>query len=352
MDKRSLLGSAQGYTLVEMVIVMFIFAVVSAGIYTTFDTGNKSIVKQQDVIGIQQQARGALNGMERDLRTIGYGLADLGNLTMNVYPPSASAPGTWSVVESYDNLNSAGVAPSTDCIRLRYFRASADVADDVYITQDHPSSAADTFVNSNDGFHQGDLFVIYDPRDLSRPGTVLQVSNDPTQGASPKDKLIHNPGANGPYNPPNASNLFPSGGYTVGSRILNLGQSRTVTYYVDNKLNLVKETRDNPDVTQPPTSVRPIASGVEDFQIKYGFKDGQWLDAVVLGDANHDVNNLRAMRVSMVVRSMNRSANGTGITPPVTLSGQFGNGIPRGGDKFRRVVITTVISLRNLATRG
>ena len=352
MSKQSSTLWSGGYSLVEVLIVLAIFGLVSSGIHTTFNAGQLFAAKQQDVIAIQQQGRLAMMNMERELRTIGYGYADLGNLRINAYPPVGPSPVSWGVADSFDNLSSSTIASKTDSIRFRYSRASADLSPEIYLTQDHPSSAADTFVNSTEGFQQGDLFLIYDPRDSSRAATLLQVSNDPGNGLSPKDKLIHNPGANGPYNPPNASNLFPAGGYTPGAMIVNLRQSRTISYYVDNNLSLIKETRDHPDISLPATSTRPIAAGVEDFQIKYCFKDGQWLDAMVAGDSNHDINNLRALRVSIMVRSLRPVKYSSGTGAPLLLSGLFGNGVSRGGDQYRRVIITTVINLRNLATRG
>jgi hypothetical protein len=220
------------------------------------------------------------------------------------------------------------------------------------VTQDNLTAGNDTQVNSVDGFQKGDLFIIYDARDTARPATLLQVSNDPSNGASPKDRLVHNRGANGPYNPPNSPELFPAGGYTTGSKVLNLAGGRTIHYYIDKKLNLVRETRDNFDLSLPATSLRPVAAGVEDLQIKYCFKDGQWLDGIVAGDASHDVNNLRALRVSIMVRALRPARASTGVAPALALSGELGNGIARGGDRYRRMALTTVINLRNLALRG
>lgn len=342
--------SSRGHSLPELLVVMVILGLVSSGIYAVFNTGQLTVAKQQDNFALEQQGRQAMRNLERDLRTICYGYADVGNLRINVSPPTGPAPTTWGFAESFDNLSSATVARRTDSIQFRYSLAPADQAADTYVTQDNLTAGNDTLVNSVDGFQQGDLFIIYDPRDTARPATLLQVSNDPSHGT--KDRLVHNRGSNGPYNPPNSPELFPAGGYTTGSKVLNLAGGRTIHYYIDKKLNLVRETRDNFDLSLPATSLRPVAAGVEDLQIKYCFKDGQWLDGIVAGDASHDVNNLRALRVSIIVRSLRPARTSSGISSALTLTGDLGNGIPRGGDRYRRMTLTTVINLRNLALRG
>lgn len=340
----------KGYTIVEVLVVMLIMALISTGLYTSFEAGLKHFNIQQGAISMQQRARGAIMALEKDLKNAGYGFWDAGNLVINYYNPATSNKDNWSVVTAFDNTSSATIARRTDSVSIRYMNGPTDAAANTVIAQSHPDASAVTYVNSTAGFNLGDMFLIYDPTDWSKPASLLQVSNDPKDVASPKDKLLHNSG--GPiarYNPPNpAKNIFPPGGYKAGSRIINFSTSGQTTYYIDANRNLVKSVLTSP-VSTPVT--RPIASGIEDLQIKYGFKDGQWLDAPIAGDASHDVNNLRAFRVSLVVRSDKSDPNFTSASV-FQLSGANGNGLAYSGGGYRRMVVSTTISLRNMGIRG
>lgn len=61
-----------GYTLVELLIVIFIMAVVAAAVYTLFARQQKTYTTQDMVAEMQQNARAAVDMMVRDLRMAGY----------------------------------------------------------------------------------------------------------------------------------------------------------------------------------------------------------------------------------------------------------------------------------------
>ena len=293
-------GSECGYSLVELMIVIVIVGVVSAGVYSTFDSGQKEFSTRQATIRMQQQARLAMINLEKDSKKIGYGFVSLGNLKVNTY--SSGAVTTLSMVDYTNNIVDAAInnAPNTDTIAFRYYNGALDVASDVTLRADHPLSSANTPVSSSAGFNDGDFFIIYDPNDAAKPASMLEVTG--TSNAAGGDSVIHNHGGGASsFNPP-GDELFPTGGYPVGSVVLNLGgnQFYWIRYYVDANRNLIQLIQQGPSAA---VTRRFIAVGVEDLQLKYLFKDGQWLDAPVNLDANHDINNLRAIRVSILVRA-------------------------------------------------
>jgi len=62
----------RGVTLIELMIVMVIAAFLVAGIYSLFITQHRSYAVQDQVAGVQQDARVALDIMARDIRTAGF----------------------------------------------------------------------------------------------------------------------------------------------------------------------------------------------------------------------------------------------------------------------------------------
>jgi prepilin-type N-terminal cleavage/methylation domain-containing protein len=61
-----------GFTLVEMLVVLAIFGVVMAALYTIFVSSNRLYLAQEEVVGAQQEARTALEIIGRQVRMAGY----------------------------------------------------------------------------------------------------------------------------------------------------------------------------------------------------------------------------------------------------------------------------------------
>ena len=64
----------RGVTLIELMIVLVIAAVLVAGVYSLFITQHRSYAVQDQVVGVQQDARAALDIMGRDIRMAGFGV--------------------------------------------------------------------------------------------------------------------------------------------------------------------------------------------------------------------------------------------------------------------------------------
>ncbi|RNC73168.1 MAG: prepilin-type N-terminal cleavage/methylation domain-containing protein [Desulfuromonadales bacterium] len=331
-----------GYTLVEILVVVVILAVVSAGIAAVFITGQREYGVREATVRMQQQARQAMNEMERELKNIGYGLMDMGNLTINVY--NSSLLPSWQVVEAEDG----GTAPDT--IRFLYSGTESDVGYDLIVSEDHPTSSALMLVSAvgsvppsrtiDNDFTAGDLFLVYDPGDPDKPASRFQATNVGTP-----DKLQHNPGGGG--NPPGG---FVGVEYGVGSKVVNLRlmQAKRVSYSVDAQQNLMKTVEDL-SLVDPPAGKRTriVAAGVEDLQIRYQFKDGTWKNA---GDPGFDPKSLRALQVSIIVRTEKPDPQYPGQS--LQLTGSYGNGGLKNSAGYRRMAMSTIIYVRNLGFRG
>jgi type IV pilus assembly protein PilW len=77
----------KGFTLTEILVAMAIVGVVMAGIYSAYSSQQRSYIVQEQVAGMQQSLRAAMDLMERELRTVGfdpYGNSGVGILTAGV----------------------------------------------------------------------------------------------------------------------------------------------------------------------------------------------------------------------------------------------------------------------------
>lgn len=73
---RSCLGCHRGFTLVELIVVIGIFSVVMAAIYSVFVRSNRVYISQEEVVAAQQEARSALEILGREIRMAGLIAAD------------------------------------------------------------------------------------------------------------------------------------------------------------------------------------------------------------------------------------------------------------------------------------
>ena len=68
---RSCLGCHRGFTLVELIVVIGIFSIVMAAIYSVFVRSNRVYISQEEVVDAQQEARSALEILGREIRMAG-----------------------------------------------------------------------------------------------------------------------------------------------------------------------------------------------------------------------------------------------------------------------------------------
>ena len=61
-----------GFTMVELLVAIAVAAVVMAAVYTVYKTQQDSYIAQEQVVEMQQNVRGSLYQMVRDLRMSGF----------------------------------------------------------------------------------------------------------------------------------------------------------------------------------------------------------------------------------------------------------------------------------------
>ena len=87
--------SEQGFTMHELLIAMAILSVISAGAYSTFVSSSQRLVRQNDIIEMQTDARAAMDFMVRELR-LAFGT------------PTISSTVTRNDTITFDRLEDAG----------------------------------------------------------------------------------------------------------------------------------------------------------------------------------------------------------------------------------------------------
>ncbi len=72
LKKKDFTSQEHGFTLIEILIAMAITGIVSAAIFTAFQSQQKSYAAQEDVVVMQQNLRAGMDMMVREIRMAGY----------------------------------------------------------------------------------------------------------------------------------------------------------------------------------------------------------------------------------------------------------------------------------------
>ena len=79
MQSLKFTGNKSGYTLIEVMLVMAIFAIVLGGIYTVFTSVNRSCTNNEVSAEVMQHMRTGIGFMEQDIRMAGLDRFDSAN---------------------------------------------------------------------------------------------------------------------------------------------------------------------------------------------------------------------------------------------------------------------------------
>ena len=300
-------NNSNGFTLIELVVAMFIAGIVSIAIFTAFKSQQKSYLIQDQVAEMQQNLRAAMLMTSRDVRMAGFLSGDYVNS-----------------IETFNNYNDNG----PDRVDLIY--ADADVT--TSISDPMPSPSAIFKVDSTTGFLPGDLIIITD----GTSGTLMQI----THVNSSASTLQHNPSS--AVNPPGGHNTFPPGGYGKGSKIYKL---KYVSYDADSTDPDHPTMREDPDGPLGGGSYQPLADNIEDLQVVIIFADGDeanTYDDDTDGDLTNDYDDIRSVRISILARTDRPDPDFNGQRPAIE---DHAGGAP---DHYRRRLLTTLIKVRNL----
>lgn len=180
----------------------------------------------------------------------------------------------------------------------------------VRVVSSQPPNSKVLQVNTAMGIVTGDLILVGQPAS-TLPCTLKQVTNTNNTGWGAN--IQSNPGANGDWNPPNASNAFTTApSYPAGSVVVKVGNFNWVTY------RIVGDDLQMLDNATGATQV--IAENVVGMRVWYGTSDGtnrnieQWIGATGawVTPTPVQVAAVRAVRIGLVLRNPEHERSSTG----------------------------------------
>lgn len=94
----------RGVTLIELLVVLVISGIVIGGIYRVFISQTKAYTVQDQVAEVQQEVRGAMEIMVRDIRMAGFQTRSFGSAAISNNP---LVPGNNSITVNYQDVSAA-----------------------------------------------------------------------------------------------------------------------------------------------------------------------------------------------------------------------------------------------------
>jgi type IV pilus assembly protein PilW len=292
----------RGFSLVEIMVGVAIGLIGVLILMQLFVSAERQ--RGTTLSGSSAQATGTMAAftLERDIRMAGFGNANLGCASINGYntdatPKQFALPGT--PVTITQNTPSG---TSNDQIEIIY-SSSAFAAIPATVQADMATSSPGLNVDAGIGFNHHDLVIISQPPKVCSlvqlSGAAEQTTLANVTGHGTQWSLPHNPLGN-PYNPPSDVNIFPTGGYMTGAKVLNFGKLNDHLYYVENNKLVMKDRMAPTGANNPVT----LPSDVVALRAAYG------LDTDDNGSADSwsnttptDAKQLIAVRYALVVRS-------------------------------------------------
>lgn len=129
-----------GFTLVELLIAMFISSLVIGAIYTTYEKQQKVYTAQDQVVDVQQNLRAGMNIMTREIRMAGYDSQGTGK-----YGITTADAGTFSFTA--DVNNDGGSPGSGETFQYSLYDSDGDGTNDALRRTPGGSTLANNIYN-------------------------------------------------------------------------------------------------------------------------------------------------------------------------------------------------------------
>jgi prepilin-type N-terminal cleavage/methylation domain-containing protein len=320
----------EAFTLIELLVASVIVAIVSVFLMRTFTANHRAYVVVDQVAESQQSMRAVAELLERDARHAGFMVPEAaaacgvdsttGPDLLYLSDSDAIDPQTDKSIYSGAQISGqTNVGPGNDSLDL----------DSLIIEPSPPSRPA--YDTNGDGTNDSDFQV--------GAGVIVIDAEDPTRGSA-CGRVVSVDLSGDDIDVVILSSALKAPGATVDLRAIPAHE-----YAIDG--------------TDLERDGRLLSGGVEDVQIAYFFDaNGNWTpDAGEyrgVSGANYsaqaeNAEELREIRVNLVVRSRQEDAQFTGGLPQELENRSFGGGPP--SDGYRRRVHTSRLMLRNLGSR-
>lgn len=331
----------QGFSLVELMVAMTLSLILLAGVLAIFSSSRTTYETTDRLSRIQESGRFALDTIVRDLRTAGYlgcsrrapftnALNNSNSLMWNFAFPvggfDAQGSAWLPILGTASGDPADGAVAGSDVLVVRVPRGEFEPVRATSIMGDTTSNI--TVASAPALLELGDVVQISDCNARS----VFQIT-----GYTAGD-IAH--AATGSA-PGNATNDI---GYAF-TDLAELVPVQSVLYFLragstpGGGTSLWRRVSDGGIAEE-------LVEGIENMQIKYGEVGAA--NSIIYRDADDvvDWNEVRTVRIALLVRSM--SAYGTDIGP--TSYDLLGQAIANPGDRHMRQIFTTTVNIRNAGT--
>ena len=296
----------QGFTLVELLVAMAIATVVLTAIFFTFKSQQDSYVVQNQVAMTQQNVRGAMQLISRDIQMAGYYTNfESSIITMN-WDDMGADESMHPIIYARDNISAVGdnIKDNTDLIVI--VKASMENGRQLAFGEVASGSTASSTLRDAGNLTQ-DKYGLLVKNDLSR-AELFQVLNDTGNISLSKP----------PY-PPSKSLVET---YSEDDWIF---RADIIIYYVSDAdsehPNLMRRNLGNNEEAQV------LAEDIDNLQFRYVLDDGSVVDS------GFNERNVRAVEIYLLGRTRDIIR---GYTDPNT------------GDGYRRRLLKAKIKTRNI----
>lgn len=357
-----------GFSLLELLIAMTIFAIATGAIYGLLEVARADRFTTNQRVEILQSVRNSLNAIGRDTLNAGYEYPNRGALLPNdalftvlgLPYVTGAIPDSLTPVVSGDNINPNAINPivgtNTDQITFAFVDVSFNNLgpDGIVGTGDELNTGQPVAITSTaNTAANGDQVAINDPGADGVVGTLDDLTNNicatndiylirsqsseviGMMTATPAGADINFAGADPlNINDPGAGNLIANAIIVSGVPIpATLSRVTWVTYRVLNDGTLVRTVHGG---SAAGSQDMPLAYGIEDMQIQYVLTDGTTVNDPVAGpngvtgnadDTPANLQNVRQVRVTITARSSERDLR---------------------NNQLFRITLTSIFNTRNL----
>jgi len=387
----------RGFTLVELMIGILVGLLVMLAVTQSVAFVNQQRKATAGGNDAQENAQAALAYLDGELRNAGNGMYGRDSAVAcqkyNAYFQGSS--GTTIVDGASDVSGLPGVSMPENGMAVRigsgsgnapdgltFYRALVNVTDPigdgsrVLLENPMPTPSSVFDVQQTGDYAVGDILLIKDTNNPSLPCTIFIVTGVQNTGT---DKILHNSGISGPYNPSQPTNVFTTApAYGTGALIVRVNTSAKPTLsissysVVSNQLSVCsKELSSCVAADQS-----PLVGDIVQLQAQYGVSASvsskvvtQWVEPTGswANPSSANAKRIRAVRLVVVARSTEAApgnvtaacTNAAGVAntgpcsfqdadaPVIDLSAVS---VPAGRtwQNYRYRVYTTVVPLRNV----
>lgn len=339
----------RGFSIVELMVAMTLSLVLLAGVLSVLYSSRLTYMENERVARIQENARGAMEFLLRDLRTSGYRgcsqgivVSDFRNALANptallndyripVLGFERTGAGAWSPNPVAAGVNAVALDPDSDVIVIRSYRPGSTPGR----VQVDMASGTDTLtvekvagwswgVNTRFVVSDCDLISVFMGTGIADAGATATI----TRGVSAAT---------------NSTNDI--GRFNRGALVTPVV---TAQYFIQDSDPVAGPANYRPSLYRSLNGAAPeeLVEGVELLQARYGVDDAgevTTIDRYVTADAVPDWNRVVAVNLGMLIRSPEE----TGVETDRATYDVLGTVVGPFNDRRQRTLLTTTITLRN-----